>query len=1043
MGHAPTALVVILGANFYSSSLANFEPARPDCPAAPPPQPQPRFKGTATSEHLLLQFAGHLSRLPYVTAYDGWDSEVLPKRRSAAESFSTGPAATLELAAKEDAVHFEEQLRSDELDLDEKVAQLFPEALPSSAQHPRPFPILSSDEWDQRGIPLQPSRSPKSIVFQQQNPQCGFVGGSFEKETVCAKIARHNCKNVSVVAAACPASCTYVLPDPLFSCGAACVAKDDCGKLGGRSMGFADPVTRRCGTGPIQGCIRHFSHNVCSKCGRMFSRSLNGEECTFLPGYQRFAIILLFIIVVLLAILLPLNFKHWCRMPIGSPAALAYGWKQRSRTLASVTKYEDPTRMPEKYPLNTNMHSELVAGAGLCLFYNSLVFLLAVSVLVAAVVTIIWWMTALPKLGSGGKCTLDDEAKFDNAVQDLAHFQEVSAVCYGFLWVVLFAASLGWARLQHLAFRKLDADTSLMSDFAFRVSGLPHDASEAEIATFFGRLAPSGIVGVSIAYDYREHKDLIARLLDNHVQTAEQHTVALKHLPGPQESPEESKATSDHRLAHAVLSRLNGSGTAFVVCKSELQRQMLYDRFADGNPMFRGKNQVALHLVHEEPTCFFWENFAYGRQQHLFRGSLQLVVLSLEMLALGLIVYWPAAYYILYRLMATRDDSTDPVVAILGYGIAIMNCIMYMLVDISSRRVGFYYKVDVDKCNLVGCSIIVGVQTFFNLAVAYFAVRSVDVSMSPSLFSSQGKDEFLVRQSSAHVFIAAKLWNLLVPGVLVLPDLVGRLLKYVLSATAMYDYWVYIPYIKRDLRTDQTVTPYEAEYQLLPAPMQTEFDYSNSICITSTVFLMFFFHSEYAHPTCWILVLWVLVSYVSLKYCHLRFNRVVEYTSHQLDDCFTYLWGIPLSIVAAASAYWTANFYHLPWWWTLVAFSASLLAYLIFVHLVFKSVSPSDNHGKGNYAEARKHLRYDYFNTNPVKVLRSHFLQEGQPLTYFVRGKEYLQKPESDIEVVKDYLSDSGGCAPRGCSRLWSYEEDADSDYEPSGCLKFSQLRRC
>ena len=33
-------------------------------------------------------------------------------------------------------------------------------------------------------------------------------------------------------------------------------------------------------------------------------------------------------------------------------------------------------------------------------------------------------------------------------------------------------------------------------------------------------------------------------------------------------------------------------------------------------------------------------------------------------------------------------------------------------------------------------------------------------------------------------------------------------------------------------------------------------------------------------------------------------DKVVEYTEMSLDDCAMYFWGVPLSMIAAASALW-------------------------------------------------------------------------------------------------------------------------------------------
>jgi len=136
-----------------------------------------------------------------------------------------------------------------------------------------------------------------------------------------------------------------------------------------------------------------------------------------------------------------------------------------------------------------------------------------------------------------------------------------------------------------------------------------------------------------------------------------------------------------------------------------------------------------------------------------------------------------------------------------------------------------------------------------------------------------------------------------------------------------------------------------------------------------------------------------------------------------------------LSIIASASAHWASNREDCPWWITWkTAFVASLLLYLISVSLVLRAVSPYDHVGKGDYAKARSILCYDYFNTNPIQVLKSRYLREGKPLTYFVRGKEYLQQNDKALTTGARF----------SCSKLFSYEQDTGSDNESnshSGCF--------
>eukprot|EP00404_Azadinium_spinosum_P057377 CAMPEP_0180786364 /NCGR_PEP_ID=MMETSP1038_2-20121128/50755_1 /TAXON_ID=632150 /ORGANISM="Azadinium spinosum, Strain 3D9" /LENGTH=347 /DNA_ID=CAMNT_0022823469 /DNA_START=187 /DNA_END=1227 /DNA_ORIENTATION=- len=335
----------------------------------------------------------------------------------------------------------------------------------------------------------------------------------------------------------------------------------------------------------------------------------------------------------------------------------------------------------------------------------------------------------------------------------------------------------------------------------------------------------------------------------------------------------------------------------------------------------------------------------------------------------------------------------------LGLLIGIMNGILYFFVDRASRRVGFQWKGEIDVCNLVGGVLIVGVNTAFNLAVSLFAFGATQGKLEVHDGSERVVYEELFRRR-----LARHLWRLLVPGVLILPDLLYPLYKYALSLNAFLAYWISIPlwpvYSTRDLRSDPNVKPQAAEKGLEPAAMQIEFDYANAVCLASTAFVLFFVEAGYAAAACAVLVVWAIFTYQCQRYCHLRLNKLVDYTTPLLADCFSVLWGIPLSIVACAAACWAVRSGDLAVGSEYIAFLVALGTYWLGLCAVLYSVSPHSDNDTEGYAGTRQTLRYDYFNTNPVHVLKALYLGEGPAalkgkeaasIVYFQRGKEYLQ----------------------------------------------------
>jgi hypothetical protein len=210
----------------------------------------------------------------------------------------------------------------------------------------------------------------------------------------------------------------------------------------------------------------------------------------------------------------------------------------------------------------------------------------------------------------------------------------------------------------------------------------------------------------------------------------------------------------------------------------------------------------------------------------------------------------------------------------------------------------------------------------------------------------------------------------------------------------MLNYWVSIPlwpiYSTRDLRSDPELKPRTAERLLEPTWIGIQFDYANLICIPVAAFSLFFLETHNAHTVCWVLVAWIIYTYWSNKYCFLRYLKIVEFTSVQLDDCANCMWGVPLSMIASAAAHWASRLGYIELTEGTV-FLAALVIYELAFFGLLQFVDDDDDSGKGTYEEVKALLGYDYFNTNPIHVLRSQYCDEGTPLVYFQHGKEYQQ----------------------------------------------------
>jgi len=829
--------------------------------------------------------------------------------------------------------------------------------------------------------------------------ECGFA-----EQPVCGKPVLQTCRDPTqlIGKGQCPSDCQHAAADPYFACVTTCVARDHCSDNGPQAT-LDDPATLTCKPGHIPGC-RVFAEAAndsvplesreCAECFDVFLLTSDGT-CRFgMYGQRIFVLGLLYVAIGIIVIVLPLVIFRMC-LPEGNPQFLRMGWDHRTRCFASQHGHTSPSDRWKPLPLSTDMHDTLVAGPGLCIYYNNLVFVGVIAVVVMLLTAVLQLQAMPPWVDeqSKGFCTLSSRQLMEKAAADMTIYHETLMGGMFALWLMLLGLSVWHAGNQHKAFKILDGRTCAMSDFGLHAMGFPPDASENEIEAYFNMVVPGSLVGVSIAYDYTDQQELIEQMLDRHLQEVD---VAWWSGHGSATA----EAAKQHRLQHGehvcnVLHELGGTGHAFVVCKTEEGRTNLEHAWNSHPPLFRRHYAIELSDVYGEPQTYHWANFAFNWQSKLLNCLQQTGMIILECVALAALVYVPAAYYILSRGQVTGrlddDKGWHVVTMVLGLLIAIVNGVVYVFVDIGSRRIGFWYKGSVDSFNMVAGVFIVSFSTLFTLGtnvwVASRAIRHATLDSD----SETGIRDVLFRR-----FLAKQLWTLLVPSLLLVPHLLYPLYKHYFSLKATLAYWVSLPfwpiYSRRDLRSNPKVQLRAVEKGLEPEPMQIEFDYCNNINITSIAFLLLFFETSHITQVSFVVLCWVIFTYGAQKYCHLRLDKVVDYTTPGLHDCVSYLWAMPVSMPAAAAAYWASLAGYAGAGLAIPVYLTAVGIHWILLFMLLNATSWRSDDGKEDYRTTKKRVRADYFNTNPVHVLKSQFLDNRHPLIYFQRGKEYLQE---------------------------------------------------
>jgi len=693
----------------------------------------------------------------------------------------------------------------------------------------------------------------------------------------------------------------------------------------------------------------------------------------------------LYAVAVILSFALPYIVYRIACLPTACPSLLARGWLHRKR--GKVHDYFCKSGKPfQLFSMWTNMHEKSIAGPGLCLYYNSLVFCGCMMLVAACVSLGTHIYRPLPDaLAELNECAASAQEQVASVLTQLRQYQSARMWSLFLLWALFCVCGVLHGCFQRGWYAHLDSRTDSMSDLATRVVGFPRDAGEAEIEEFFNSIGAERVKHVSIAYDYLDDKERVEFLLSELVRAAEARR--------SQTAASTTIFAAFRDEMHQVTQRSTNSGNAFAVFNTEDMRIRWESDWRLSRPLFRGKHPIEIYDVASEPHVLVWSNFGVSTSARWVRGVREVAVACVCCLLLGLIVYAPTAQYVFQRTQVFAQVGADAVTRILGLLVSITNGVCYVIVDRCSQRVGFVIKGHKDIFNLVGCVVIVGVNTAYNLAITCSAVQAA-ARVPPGLQRLESTqvelDMMRVRET-----LGDSLWEVLVPSVLVVPYIVYVLLTYVLSWPTLLAYYVSIPlwpiYQTFDIRTKEDVSVKEAEAALEACPMQIEFDYASNVCVIATGFTILFVESPHMHKVFGVLVVWFVLTYWQQKYCHLRLAKLVDYSTPWLDECATYLWGIPVAMVAAASARWATLCYGLVWWCPAMAFAVSGVLYAVVLHSALRCVSIRDDRGCAPHDKVRRAMGYDWLNTNPIAVLKAHARDPQAPVVFYRRGKEFLQ----------------------------------------------------
>lgn len=597
---------------------------------------------------------------------------------------------------------------------------------------------------------------------------------------------------------------------------------------------------------------------------------------------------------------------------------------------------------------------------------------------------------------------------------------------------------MSWVRGQTATLRD-DAASVHLRNYAVVATGFPKSArSPHEIKSYFESVLGFEVEGAAVAYDFAEEHTFVLDRLNHLLEKAD---VELGVYASDLASQQRVNESQDGHVLDCILN----AGAAFVVFERESDREFCLRRFHEielqqvalgrtgmkkgsqtgegvhdvepadedaaipqgaaktRNVLFRGKYRVAVSPA-PEASSVLWHNFRTGaRGGKLVQLAIAWLFAFVAVVAVGSVVFAPAVLYTL-SLTNLRKESVlqsqwllgEMERAIVSLSITIFNRAADGGLQQVVRATGFLQQPHQDSVALVVSCSIVALQLFFFLAVAAIVADLEHMILIPEL-------------------CAAEIFQLLWMSMLVSEILYGAL--------PSSEYWRAYYAVRRS----RYVSVREAEQLLASTPFPLVTGYVDAIqhLLLFAALIAANPASSYALAGAVLLILHSVYAYFAQKYRFLRTHRHHYCTSPKMDLTAQYGLVCPLAVFAYIPIRAALSVLD-----TYTAFALGVLNLLLLIGIVRVSHAkpPPREWTDIPYVEVAARVPWNYFNTNPVHVLRCvHFPSIVVPPVYpYAPGKEYMQGgmfadyddavrlQETLMLLVKNPLKDVNRGAPGG-----------------------------
>mmetsp|Transcript_48020 Transcript_48020/g.102886 ORF Transcript_48020/g.102886 Transcript_48020/m.102886 type:complete len:1137 (+) Transcript_48020:107-3517(+) len=463
----------------------------------------------------------------------------------------------------------------------------------------------------------------------------------------------------------------------------------------------------------------------------------------------------------------------------------------------------------------------------------------------------------------------------------------------------------------------------------------------------------------------------------------------------------------------------------------------------------KDKQKVKFVYVRSEPVSVNW--WFLGQPQStkkVVQGVIKILCLIFFIVVVPMFIYYRK---ILKPYAALGTDASGLKTTIMGVILGFLNTIVGIQTWMTSFDAGFHRRENMDVMvllmNVLTTAINLGITVMLIYRQAYSTTKHTDPIKSLTDISSF---EVLGLENE----IAEKIYMMMMPGFFFVGNIMTVIMAgawpwilnnflakvvYVWAALPRPLLWALRPIVPWAPNDIDFLPLWRAERMLEPMEVQIG-DNANLITIPTLCSTLLFVLSSYTHLLMRDMICWGIFYYGWLRFMHLRFCKKCYYTTNIVDNWVNYLWGVPLSMVAAAWCQWgfrseATFFVNLGlgrWSRLLVVGSSFLISMIIWVIAYTKIVKPwtpppgKTEEDQLTVAECQEHIFYSWYNCNPVFVLKcqyhwwdskkeafndkrrkKHPIAQGEEpdkVRFYSVGKEYLfLAPSRQYMAFPDY----------------------------------------